>query len=260
MKGYTVTEPVRIEQQGHVGIIEFSRPPVNYFDYEMMHAICDAADELIDNHGCRTLVLCSTGKHFCAGADFSGDGIGDNRVAVTDKIYGQAIRLFGVRAPIIAAIQGAAVGGGLGLACAADFRIGTPSSRLHSNFSALGFHPGFGLSVSLPQILGHQKALEVFYTSPRLKGEEAYEIGLLDKLVEEDHLREEAIAFAQRIAQQAPLAVQSIKATLRGDMPERVREVLERERAEQARLWATQDSDEGIAAAQERRIPEFTGN
>ena len=255
-----MTEPVRIKQQGHVGIIEFSRPPVNYFDYEMMHAICDAADELIDNHGSRALVLCSTGKHFCAGADFSGDGIGDNRVAVTDKIYGQAIRLFGVRAPIIAAIQGAAVGGGLGLACAADFRIGTPSSRLHSNFSALGFHPGFGLSVSLPQILGHQKALEVFYTSPRLKGEEAYEIGLLDKLVEEDHLREEAIAFAQRIAQQAPLAVQSIKATLRGDMPERVREVLERERAEQARLWATQDSDEGIAAAQERRIPEFTGN
>jgi len=259
MKGYTVTEPVRIEQQGHVGIIEFSRPPVNYFDYEMMHAICNAADELIDNHGSRAIVLCSTGKHFCAGADFSGDGIGDNRVAVTDKIYEEAIRLFGVRVPIIAAIQGAAVGGGLGVACAADFRIGTPSSRLHANFSSLGFHPGFGLSVSLPQILGHQKALEVFYASPRLKGEEAYEIGLLDRLVDEEDLRNDAVAFAQRIAEQAPLAVQSIKKTLRGDLPERVREVLERERAEQARLWETQDSDEGIAAAQERRTPQFIG-
>lgn len=253
-----MTQPVRTEQQGHVGIIEFSRPPVNFFDYEMMHAICNAAEALIAD-GSRALVLCSTGKHFCAGADFSGDGIGDNRVEVTNKIYGEAIRLFGVKVPVIAAIQGAAVGGGLGMACAADFRIGTPSSRLHSNFSALGFHPGFGLSVSLPRILGHQKAMEVFYSSPRLTGQEAYDIGLLDRLVDEAQLREEAVAFAQTIAQQAPLAVQSIKETLRGDLPEKVRVVLQRESAEQARLWATQDSDEGLAAASERRTPEFIG-
>src|SRR5205807_9803801 len=106
--------------------------------------------------------------------------------------YEQAVRLVGARKPVVAAVQGAAVGGGLGVALSADFRVASPESRFSANFARLGIHHGFGLTVTLPLVVGHQRAIELPYTGVRLPGEQAHAIGLCDRLVASDRLREDA--------------------------------------------------------------------
>ena len=169
------------------------------------------------------------------------------------------MRLFSTKTPAVAAIQGAAVGGGLGLALWPDFRVGCRESRFAANFARLGFHQGFGLSVTLPAVVGNQRALEILYTGRRLKGEEALAIGLCDELVDRSAVRTAAHARALEIARSAPLAIQSIRTTMRGDLPGLIRAATDREKAEQDRLVKTEDFREGVAAMTDRRLPEFQG-
>ncbi len=202
-------------------------------------------------------MLCSAGRHFCAGADFGG---GRERGGGTGPhLYEMAVRLFEQPIPIVAAVQGAAIGGGFGLAMAADFRIAAPEARFAANFARLGFHHGFGLSVTLPLVAGHQAALDLLYTGRRLTGEEAVGLGIADRLVAADELRDTALELAAEIAASAPLAVRSIRETMRGDLAGQVRNALARERSEQDRLTATKDWREGVTAMAERRTPVFTG-
>jgi enoyl-CoA hydratase/carnithine racemase len=250
---------IGVELHGHVGVIELQRPPTNYFDHDLIAQLVEAAFALQTTGEARALVLCSQGRHFCAGADFSSDGIGDDRENVSRQLYREALRLFDVELPIIAAVQGSAVGGGLGLACAADFRVATPASRLTANFAQLGFHHGFALSVTLPRIVGHQTAQDLLYSGRRLTGTEAQACGLVDRLADDGEERSTAIAWAAELAANAPLAVRAIKMTLRSDIRERVHAALDRELAEQHRLWQTEDSAIGIAASLKRERPTFVG-
>jgi len=182
-----------------------------------------------------------------------------DRSATSARLYREAITLFRVPVPVIAAVQGSAVGGGLGLACAADFRVASSASRFHANFSMLGFHQGFALSESLPAIVGQQQALDMLYTSRRLDGVAAHRIGLADRLVDAGQERSGALDYAQEIAKAAPLAVRSMKATLRGGLADRVETVLERELSEQDWLWQTEDSKAAIEANLRREQPVFHG-
>jgi enoyl-CoA hydratase/carnithine racemase len=238
----------------HVAMVEFDRPPHNYFDAALIEQIADAYHALDDDQACRAIVLCSAGKHFCAGANFS-----SKNPAEGGHLYEQAIRLFTAKTPVVAAVQGAAIGGGLGVALSADFRVAGPESRFSANFSRLGIHHGFGLTVTLPPVVGQQRALELLYTGARVRGEEAHAIGLCDRLVEPERLREEAIALAAEIAASAPLAIRSIRQTMRGDLADRVRAATTHELEEQGELFGTADFAEGVAATAERRAPEFTG-
>jgi enoyl-CoA hydratase/carnithine racemase len=250
---------INVTRDGYIVTAELNRPPANFFDDTLLGELADLLEELGDDRSCRAVVLCSNGKHFCAGADFSGRS-GDNGVGDSpQRVYGQARRLFASTVPMVAAVQGSAVGGGLGLACAADFRVATPETRFVANFSKLGFHHGFGLTVTLPEIVGRQLALEMLYTSARIDGERALRIGLADRLVPADELRGAASAFAASIAQAAPLAVASIRATMRRGLADRVSAAIDHELVEQQRLSRTADWAEGIAASQERREPVFTG-
>jgi 2-(1,2-epoxy-1,2-dihydrophenyl)acetyl-CoA isomerase len=173
--------------------------------------------------------------------------------------YDEAIRLFKTGTPVVAAVQGAAVGGGLGLALSADFRVASPETRFWANFAHLGFHHGFGMTVTLPAIVGRQAALDLLYTARRVQGEEARELGLCDRLVPADQIRPEAHALAAEIAASAPLAVRSIRQTMRGDLADQVRAATRHEQDEQVRLMKTDDFKEGIAAMSERRAPKFRG-
>jgi enoyl-CoA hydratase/carnithine racemase len=239
---------------GFVATLEIQRPPDNFFDRKLIADIADALDALDADDTCRVVVLCSNGKHFCAGADFRGRPLDvDNG----RHLYDEAVRVFSSKKPIVAAVQGAAVGGGLGLALAADFRVAAPEARFSANFAKLGFHHGFGLTVTLPQVVGHQHALELLYTGKRISGEEALAIRLCDRLSPLKDLRDQAIAFAGEIASSGPLAIESIRVTQRGDLPERIRAATARERAEQERLQKTQDFREGVRAMAERRAPKF---
>jgi enoyl-CoA hydratase/carnithine racemase len=174
-------------------------------------------------------------------------------------LYDEAVRLFATQTPVVAAIQGAAIGGGLGLALFSDFRVATSESRFSANFARLGFHQGFGLSVTLPNLVGSQVAMDLLYTGRRVPGEEAHAMGLCDRLVPADQLREVAHAWAVEIATSAPLAIRSIRETLRGDLAQQIRVATDREKAEQDRLQKTEDFREGVRAMGERRRPEFKG-
>jgi len=248
-----------------VATLEIHRPPNNFFDLALIDSLAQALEELDSDPACRALVLCSEGKHFCAGANFGGGGSGSRADAGAQDasgrhLYDEAVRLFRTRKPIVAAIQGAAIGGGLGLALMADLRVAAPEARFSANFARLGFHHGFGLSVTLPDAVGPQRALDLLYTGRRVSGEEALSMGLCDRLVPIERLRAEAQSFAAEIATSAPLAVESIRATMRGGLAERIRAATDWEKIEQDRLRATADFKEGIAAMAERRRPNFIGS
>jgi 2-(1,2-epoxy-1,2-dihydrophenyl)acetyl-CoA isomerase len=249
-----MSDEVSIQPAGeHVMLVEFSRPPHNYFDAALIRQIADAYDELERGGSCRAIVLGSEGKNFCAGANFHGTN------PAGDDLYEQAARLVSGSLPVVAAVQGAAVGGGLGVALSADFRVASPDSRFSANFARLGIHHGFGITVTLPLVVGPQRALELLYTGVRLRGEDAHRIGLCDRLVPSDRLRHDAVALAEEIAGSAPLAVQSIRRTMRGELADRIRQATAHEGAEQAKLFETSDFAEGVSAAAERRAPRFTG-
>ena len=244
-----------------VATAEIRRAPDNFFDAALIAGLADAYEWLDGRDDVRAVVLCSDGKHFCAGADLGGRSAQGN--PVTDggvsALYAQAVRLFETQTPVVAAVQGAAIGGGLGLACSADFRVASPLARFAANFARLGFHQGFGLSVTLPAIIGQQRALELLYTGRRIGGEEAARLGLADRLADPGDLRAAAHELAAEIAGSAPLAVRSIRATMRDGLAEQIRAATEREGAEQERLRQTSDFAEGIRASAERRPPRFEG-
>ena len=253
-----MSDAVLVEQDQHIAVVSINRPPTNYFNYAVIAELAAACDDLATN-GIRAIVLASEGKHFCAGADFADDEMTEDRSASAAKLYREAVKLFRAPIPVVAAVQGSAVGGGLGLACSADFRVASDSTRFHANFSMLGFHQGFGLSESLPAIVGQQNASDMLYTSRRVDGATAHRIGLADRLVEPGRERSGALELAGEIASAAPLAVQAMKATLRGGLADRVENVLERELTEQRRLWRTRDSKDAIAANLRREQPVFYG-
>ncbi|MGI9520845.1 MAG: enoyl-CoA hydratase/isomerase family protein, partial [Hyphomicrobiaceae bacterium] len=229
--------------QGRVALVEIQRPPHNFFDYALIKKLADTFEELDQNDACRAIVLCAEGKSFCAGANF-GDG---SRIATdgsTDTspntgadghLYVEAVRLFTCKKPIVGAIQGAAVGGGLGLSLVPDFRVGCPETRFAANFTRLGFHPGFGLTVTLPRLIGDTRASLMFYTSRRVRGEEAYRIGLLDEFVALPDVREKAVELAQEISENAPLALIATRQTMRRDLADKVRAATDHELKEQ--MW-----------------------
>ena len=246
---------VTVEQHGaYVGVVTLQRPPNNYFDTGLIEDIA-AAYEALDGSGwCRAIVLASKGRHFCAGLDFAGNA-GQDIAA----LYRAALRLFAAPLPVVAAVQGAAIGGGCGLALAADFRVATAKSRFSANFARLGFHHGFALTVTLPAAVGRQAAADLLLTGRRVGGEQALALGLCDRLVDEDDLLAQAAAYADELAAAGPLAVRSIRATLRRGLVEEARLAMEHECAEQARLRHTADFAEGVRAAAERRDPDFHG-
>jgi len=248
-----MTESVGISIADYVAVVELRRPPHNFFDEALLTELADVVTGFDDSDDVRAIVLCSEGRNFCAGADLRGMGPGGIR-----RVYRQAARLFAGRKPIVAAVHGRAVGGGLGLAMAADFRVAAPDALLTANFAQLGFHQGFALSVTLPAAVGQQRALDLLYTGRAVRGTEAVELGLCDQV--SDDPRAQAISYAAEIATSAPLAVPAIRATMRRSLVSDAVAALDLEAAAQAALLDTKDFQEGIAASIEKRAPVFIGS
>jgi enoyl-CoA hydratase/carnithine racemase len=253
---------VGVDFEGNVALVEIRRPPHNFFDIPMIQGLADAFEALDADPRCRAIVLCAQGSSFCAGANFA------NRDATppqkspraVNPLYFEAIRLVSCAKPVVAAVHGPAIGGGMGLALVADFRVTCAEARFSVNFNRLGFHPGFGLSFTLPRLVGAQQAALLFYTGRRIGGEEALRIGLADGLVEQAQVRAKAIELAAEIAVSSPIAVQSTRATLRAGFVEQFRLAVARESIEQNAHFKTADFAEGVKAMAERRVPRFEGH
>jgi enoyl-CoA hydratase/carnithine racemase len=251
---------VSVAIEGNVAQVEIHRPPHNFFDVQLIRDLANAFNDLDADPACRAIVLSAEGKSFCAGANFANrEPTGAPADARNNPLYSEGVRLFSCKTPVIAAIQGAAIGGGLGLALVADFRVATPDARFAANFVKIGIHPGFGLTYTLPRLIGVQKANLLFFTGRRIDGKEAVECGLADLLVEPEKLRAAATALAAEIAENAPLAVISTRATVRRGLAEAVKAQTDHEFIEQAWLMKTADHREGVKAVSERRPGNFTG-
>jgi enoyl-CoA hydratase/carnithine racemase len=256
----SMNESVDVQLYGHVRLLRFHNPPQNFATVGLLREIADRLDTFDADPQVRAIVLASEGKAFCAGADLvSPNGFGAAGDDPLAEFYAQAIRIFASRKPIVAAVQGAAVGAGLGLALAVDFRVAAPEARFSANFVKLGFHPGFGLTHSLTRVIGQQRATQMFLTGSRYKTEEVSGWGLVDRVAQGEKLIETALALANEIAENAPLALLATRATLRAGLVDDVRTALVREHQEQLKLKVTEDFAEGVRAMTERRAGKFQG-
>lgn len=254
---FTPGRGLSLELSGPIATLTFSRPPLNFFDDELIRDLVAALEYLDQLPACRVTLLQADGKTFCAGADFSGSAQNDPQFP--RRLYKFAVRLFRVRKPVITVVEGAAIGGGLGLALFGDFRVTSSRARFSANFNRLGIHQGFGLSVTLPRLVGVQKASLLIATARRIDGVEAVRIGLADVLAEPGEERQAARALAEEIALCAPHAVMSSRETLRMGLADAVDAIIDREAGEQEWQIVMDDFVEGNRAMAERRDPVFTG-
>ncbi len=253
-------EQVSVELSGHVGVVSLSNPPYNFMTMTMLRELQSAFGHLESDPECRAIVLAAEGRTFCAGADFkSGLADGIDMAGAVGDFYRVAMTFFDTEKPIVAAVSGAAVGAGLGLTLAADFRIACPETTFSANFNRLGIHPGFGMSVTLPRVVGVTNAELLFYTGRRIKGEEAKNMGLVTELVARTDVLARANQLAAEIALSAPIAVRDTRATMRRGLAEQIRSANRHEQAVQEQEMQTADFLEGIEATAERRDPVFRG-
>ena len=251
-------ENVTAAIDGHVAVVTFDRPANNHVSVDMMSALADCMEAVDAGRQARAIVLQAAGKNFCAGADFTtpGDSVAGGMGGISE-LYNQAVRLFSIETTIVAAVQGAAVGAGLGLAMVADFRVASPDAKFAANFVKLGFHPGFGLTHTLPRVVGPHRASLMFLTGKRVKAQEGLPWGLVDEVVPLEDLREGALRLAAEIADNAPLALLATRRTMRGDLAAAVLAQTGHEHIQQTALRATDDFTEGVKSVAERRSGDF---
>jgi 2-(1,2-epoxy-1,2-dihydrophenyl)acetyl-CoA isomerase len=249
-----------------VARIRLNRPEAsNGMNVEFLRALHEAILRCHGEPRVRVVVISGEGPHFCAGGDVrtfasKGEQLPDYLREATAWLQIAIAALNQLNAPVIAAVHGyAAGGGGFGLVCAADLVVAAESAKFMSGAVRVGMAPDAGVSVTLTQLVGLRKAMEILLTNPTLSAADALEIGLLTKVVPDESLEEEALALARLLGAGAPRAIAATKrlvwngvgAPLETRLPEEARVVAE--------LSGTADSREGLAAVMERRRPRFTG-
>ena len=256
------TKEVGVSIEGHIATVEIQRAPNNFLDIDLIGELATELEALDHQREVWAIVLAAAGKHFCAGANLKkrldDQAAGRPLPPPGRHLYHEAQRLVATKKPIVAAVHGSAIGAGLGLACVADFRVTCKEARLAANFTAMGYHPGFGLTATLPRVIGHQKAKWLMLTGKRITGEEAYAIGLADRLVPQDQVRQVAKEMAEEIAKAGPLGVQAARETLNLGLIPAFRAATEREMFQQQVLRESNDYKEGVKAGFDRREPAFT--
>ena len=253
---------VSVRLDGGTAVVTLHRPPHNLLTEPVLRALADAITALCGV--ARSAVICSEGRSFCAGADFrSGEapdptegGAFETRTAA---FYDQAARIFESPVPLVAAVQGAAIGAGFGLALACDMCVVGDRGWFQASFVRLGIHPGFALSTTLPRVVGPGRAADLFLTGRRVDAPEAERIGIAQRVVPAGGEIGAALETATSIAAGAPLAVSSTRATLRRGLAGAARAAMRHELAEQTALAGTADAVEGVNAMLQGREPRFEG-
>ena len=259
-----MSEAVRYERRGHIGVITLDRPDNrNSMTPELLDAFVVASAAARADGEIRVLVITGAGKSFSTGADFKStlQRDGDRR-APNERSYAMYepfLSLLEITVPIVAALNGHAVGGGFGLALVCDLRVGALEAQYGANFVKLGLAPGMAISYLLPRIIGFPRANELLLTGRLVDGAEAERLGILNRAVPAADVVASAMDLAQSIAAAAPLAVRATKDAIRRGLGLQIREAAHAEAYAQAESLATDDAREGIAALLAKRPPQFTG-
>lgn len=265
-------EAIRYEMHGAVAVVTLNRPDrLNAISPQLRDEVHAALDQAKADPGVRVLVLTGEGRGFCAGADLTGQRDAQGaapRTASQEEMLDDmmwmgrfAVALHRFDKPLIMAINGVAAGGGMGLALSADMRIGSDQTRFKTVFAERALGPDCGVSWFLPRIVGYSRAMDLLLTCRMVDAQEAYRLGLIDRLVPHDKLMEETLAIATQMAEGPPLALRVAKRVLQAGVEGTLEEAV---RAEAAG-WATNqkaknDQAEAAAAFVEKRKAVFTGS
>jgi 2-(1,2-epoxy-1,2-dihydrophenyl)acetyl-CoA isomerase len=261
-------QPLQIERHERVALLTMHRPDrLNALNLELRESLIRACQELRQDDSVWAVVLTGAGRGFCAGVDLRDSRTESEPPGRQERldVYGWVGRLSmavyrTLDKPIIAAVNGVAAGAGMSVALACDMRVGTPNTRFKTVFIERSLSPDTGMSYFLPRIVGYSRACDLVFTSRFVEAEEAYRIGLLDRLVAAEQLLEEAMALAQQIAVWPPMAMQAARRVLQQSMESPFEEQL---RHESFGLLlarrAPHDVQEARDSFLERRPPHFTG-
>ncbi|HUZ44074.1 MAG TPA: enoyl-CoA hydratase/isomerase family protein [Acidimicrobiales bacterium] len=254
-----------LERRGHVAVATLNRPDrLNALDGGLRRESLELADEILGDDAVWALVITGAGRGFCSGADLSGPlpPPAEAQGAILDEmgwVGRQALAFYQLDKPVIAAVNGVAAGAGMSLALACDLRVGGPTARFKTVFLERSLSPDSGMSFFLPRIVGYSRAADLIFTSRDVDAAEAYRIGLLDRLVDDDPV-EAAVALAEQICALPPVAMRSAKRVLQHNLEAELTEAL---RYETAGLGfarkARNDVAESMASFREKRPPRFTG-
>ncbi len=262
-----MSEPAVLYQRDDaVGVITLNRPDNrNSMTPEVLDAFAAASEQARQDSGALCVVVTGRGHCFSAGADFKSQlqRHDDARPLQPHErsyaMYAPFLSLLDIEVPIIAAMNGHAVGGGFGLSLVCDVRIANRASKYGANFARLGISAGMAISYLLPRLIGVSKAAELLFTGQLVLGDEAERIGLASAAVDVDEVLPRAMTMARRIASNGPLAVRFTKQTLYRGLGWDVRDAALREAYAQAITVTSDDAREGISALLEKRDPTFTG-
>ena len=261
-------ENLDIDRNGQIGIITLSRPEkLNAINRELHLEMMEACRELRDDDGVRVVIFTGEGRGFCSGADITSGREMDEHPSRAERLdeYNwvgrQAMMVYrGLDKPTIAAVNGVAAGAGMGLALACDMRVGCENTRFKTVFIERSLSPDSGLSYFLPRIVGISRAFDLVFTSRNVNADEAYRIGLLDRLTTAGNLMDEALELARQIAFWPPAAMQMSKRSIQRGMETDLEDQLEYETHSIVfARRAPHDVTESVASFRERRPPVFTG-
>jgi enoyl-CoA hydratase/carnithine racemase len=266
-----MAEYVKVEQDGRVAIITLDHPPVNALSTRLLEELEEEYDRLDRSDETRAIVLRGEGeKAFVAGADITEFPAMREQIEQAARseeaergsargIQALAARMDGGRTPVVAAIHGYCLGGGLELAMACDIRVATEDAQLGQPEIKLGLIPGGGGTQRLPRLVGHGRALYLNLSGDPISGTQAYDWGLVEKVVPRPELLDAALEIARTLSERSPFAMGVIKelAAETRDLP--LSEGMRREAQGFLRCIGSEDGAEGVMAFLEKRQPEFTG-
>ncbi|HYA01353.1 MAG TPA: enoyl-CoA hydratase-related protein [Candidatus Binatia bacterium] len=254
----TISQPVRTEREGAVLLLTITHPPANAISQGVASGILEALGQAEADSSCRAMIITGEGpRFFSAGADVTEFLDATSETSVSLEV---TRRLEASRLPVIAAINGIAFGGGCEIALACDLRICAEEARLGQPEIKLGIMPGWGGTQRLPRLIGRGPAMEILLTGDPVDAARALQLGLVNRVVAADHLREEALSLAGTLADRPPLAIAAIKRAVHQGLDGTLADGLHREFEEFARLFSSDDAREGITAFLQKRKPVWTGS
>jgi enoyl-CoA hydratase/carnithine racemase len=257
---------VLYEVEDAIATITLNRPENrNSMTQDVLAGLGGAVQKVRDDKGIRCVIITGRGKSFCAGADFKDRPAADDDAPTLQPhersyaVYSNFLSLLDIEVPVIAAMQGHAIGGGLGLAVVCDLRVANSEARYGANFVRLGLHPGMSMTYLLPRLMGVPRAIEFLLTGRIVTGREAADAGLVHYAVDPDQVLEKALELAREVASAAPLAVRWTKKSIYNNLDWNPERAAEHEAHVQSRSMETEDFREGISALLSRRDPKFVG-
>lgn len=260
------SDAVLYETSDHIATITLNRPDNrNSMTADLLDSFRSAVEKARRDGDLRCVVITGNGNCFSAGADFNAEvqREGDTRKLQSHErsfaMYEPFLSVLDIEVPVIAALNGHAVGGGFGLALVCDLRIAAREGRFGANFARIGLHSGLAISYLLPRLIGPVKAAELLFTGRLIDGREAEELGLMSRVVPSDDVKAAALAMARTIASNAPIAVRMMKKTFYRGLGWDIRGAAFDEAYAQALTLATKDAKEGMNALLEKRDPNFVG-